>query len=82
MLALNVAVAVVAAVVLWLVAVRLVRFLLHAPPPPEPDPAALQPVDLTYACVVCGARVTMTAAPDGTDPEPPRHCREDMQLIE
>jgi len=81
-LALKVAVAVVAAAVLWMVAVRLVRFLLQAPPPPEPDLSALRPVDLTYECVVCGARVTMTAAPDGTDPEPPRHCREDMQLVE
>ena len=31
-------------------------------------------------CVVCGAEVTMTVAADD-DPEPPRHCREDMVLV-
>ena len=28
-----------------------------------------------------GAEVTMTAAPEGFDPEAPRHCREDMLLV-
>jgi hypothetical protein len=46
-------------------------------PPPEPDPDDIKPVDLRFRCAVCGAEVTMTAA-QGEDPEPPRHCREDM----
>lgn len=47
------------------------------PPPPEPDPADVRPVHLRFRCTVCGAEVTMTAA-SGGDPEPPRHCREEM----
>lgn len=51
----------------------------HVAPPPEPDPDDIKPVDLRFRCIVCGAEVTMTAAQD--DPEPPRHCREDMVLV-
>jgi len=50
-------------------------------PPEEPDPDDIKPVNLQFRCIVCGARVTMTAA-QGDDPEPPRHCREDMVPIE
>ena len=44
---------------------------------PEPDPAQLRPVDVEFRCTVCGTTVVMTTAA-GDDPEPPRHCREDM----
>ena len=33
-----------------------------------------------YRCAICGAEVRMTIAPD-EDPEPPRHCLEDMDLV-
>ena len=49
--------------------------------PEEPDPDDIKPVNLQFRCIVCGAQVTMTAA-QGDDPEAPRHCREDMVLIE
>ena len=52
----------------------------HVAPPAEPDPDDIKPVDLHFRCIVCGAEVTMTAAQD-EDPEPPRHCREDMVLV-
>ena len=52
----------------------------HVAPPAEPDPEDIQPVDLQFRCIVCGAEVTMTAA-QGEDPEAPRHCREDMVLV-
>jgi hypothetical protein len=48
-----------------------------AAPPEEPDPEDVKPVHLRFRCQVCGAEVTMTAAHDD-DPDPPRHCREDM----
>ena len=35
---------------------------------------------LTYRCSICGTEVRMTAAND-EDPEPPRHCQEDMDLV-
>jgi hypothetical protein len=50
------------------------------PPPPPPDPGTLRKVKLTYRCSVCGTEVRMTAATD-EDPEPPRHCMDDMQLV-
>ena len=74
--AFRVAVAVVGALTLYVIgAVMLSKF--KVPPPVEPDPDDVHPVDLRFRCVVCGAEVTMTAAP-GDDPQPPRHCREDM----
>jgi hypothetical protein len=50
------------------------------PPEEPPEPGELHRIDLRFRCTVCGAEVTMTAAP-GDDPEPPRHCREDMVLV-
>ena len=40
-------------------------------PPAEPDPDDIQPVNLRFRCIVCGAEVTMTAAQDD-EPEAPR----------
>jgi len=50
------------------------------PPPPPPDPGTIRRVRLVYRCSVCGAEVRMTAAPS-EDPEAPRHCMEDMDLV-
>jgi hypothetical protein len=49
-------------------------------PPPEPDPEAIQEVEAHYRCSVCGMRVTVTHQQDAA-PDPPRHCREDMEPI-
>lgn len=52
-----------------------------AQPVPEPlEAGKLRKVKLVYRCDICGAEVKMTAAAS-EDPEPPRHCLEDMQLI-
>jgi len=52
-----------------------------ARPVPEPLPAGeLRKVRLLYRCSICGTEVRMTSAPD-EEPEPPRHCLEDMDLI-
>lgn len=50
------------------------------PAPPPPEPGTLRKVKLTYRCPTCGTEVRMTAA-DTEDPEPPRHCMEDMELV-
>jgi hypothetical protein len=51
-----------------------------AQPVPEPPPAGeLRKVKLLYRCDVCGAEVRMTAAAS-QDPEPPRHCMDEMTL--
>jgi DNA-directed RNA polymerase subunit RPC12/RpoP len=52
-----------------------------ARPVPEPPPAGeLRRVKIGYRCSICGAEVRMTVAPDA-DPEPPRHCQEEMDLM-
>jgi hypothetical protein len=58
--------------------------MMRPGPPDEPDLESLRPVDYRYRCGVCGAEVTMTAAPEdeaAEAPDPPRHCREDMTLV-
>ena len=77
--ALRLLLAVGAAVLIYVIGAGLLR-KFKIQPEPEPDPADLRPVDLEYRCSICGATVVMTAAP-GDDPEPPRHCREDMVLV-
>jgi hypothetical protein len=52
-----------------------------ARPLPAPPPAGeMRKVNLRYRCSVCGAELRMTAAAE-EDPEPPRHCMEDMDLV-
>ena len=45
-------------------------------PPPEGE---LRKVNLRFRCSICGAEARLTAAPN-QEPEPPRHCMEDMDL--
>ncbi len=53
---------------------------LARPVPPPPPPGEMRRVNLRYRCSLCGVELKMTAAPD-EEPEPPRHCLEDMQLV-
>ena len=53
---------------------------LAQPVPEPPEPGELRKVKLTYRCAICGAEVRMTVAAQ-EDPEPPRHCLEDMELV-
>jgi hypothetical protein len=73
---LRVVLAVAVGVTIYVIGAGMLRKFKTAPPP-EPDPDDVRPVNLRFRCAVCGAEVTMTAA-QGDDPEPPRHCREDM----
>lgn len=75
---LKLAIAVVAFWVIWKLGTFVVRTI--ATPMPEPEPGQLRKVNLRYQCVVCGAEVKMTSAPDEM-PEPPRHCMDEMQLV-
>ncbi len=74
-------IAVTAALLLYLLAVKIVRTMMAPPPPDEPDMTKVEPVDLRYRCMVCGTEVTMTGSPDADAPDAPRHCREDMTLL-
>lgn len=52
-----------------------------ARPVPEPPPSGeLRKVKIVYRCSICGTEVRMTVARD-EEPEPPRHCLEDMDLV-
>lgn len=52
-----------------------------ARPVPEPPPAGeLRKVKIMFRCSLCGTEVRMTIAPD-EEPQPPRHCMEDMELV-
>lgn len=53
---------------------------LARPLPEPPDPGILRKVKIEYRCNICGAEVRMTAAPD-EDPDPPRHCQDEMDLV-
>ena len=80
-LVVRIVIAAAAALVLYLLAVRLVRSMMRPGPPDEPDVSTLRAVDYHFRCMICGAEVTMTAAPGDEDPDPPRHCKEDMTLV-
>ena len=53
---------------------------LARPLPPPPPPGELRKVRLLYRCSLCGTKVRMTVSND-EEPEPPRHCQEDMDLV-
>ena len=79
--ALKVLVAVIAAVVIYLIGARSIGNFSKSEPPPDPSEIPLEDVDYRYRCIVCGAHAVLFAAPEGVVPEAPRHCREPMVLV-
>jgi hypothetical protein len=73
---------VAAAAVAWLILRAGVLMLggLARPIPEAPPAGELRKVKIAYRCEICGAEVRMTVAPD-EDPDPPRHCQDDMTLM-
>jgi hypothetical protein len=75
----TIVVGLVLAAVLWKVGIGMLRSVTT--PLPAPPPAGeLRRVSLRYRCSICGVELRMTLAND-QDPEPPRHCLEDMDLL-
>jgi len=75
---------IVIAILIFLVVARVGLWLLRTignPPPPPPPPGKLRRVDLRYRCGLCGTEVRATRAPE-EQPDPPRHCGEEMELLE
>jgi hypothetical protein len=71
------------AVIFFVVVMRVGVALLSSlgtPTPPPPPPGELRKVKLQYWCSICGTEIRMTLAVD-QDPDPPRHCQEDMVLL-
>jgi hypothetical protein len=77
--ALPSAVAVLAGYTMMRVGIAMVR-PLASPVPEPPEAGELRKVKLHYRCSVCGTEVKMMVATT-EDPEPPRHCLEDMDLL-
>jgi hypothetical protein len=71
-------VAFVAAAIILKVGVGLLRSMGTPLPAPPPE-GELRKLNLRYRCSICGAEARLTAAPN-QEPEPPRHCMEDMDL--
>jgi hypothetical protein len=78
-LAVRVVIGLIGAVTIYVIGAALLR-KFKIEPEAEADPSQLRPVDVEFRCTVCGTMVVMTAAP-GDDPEPPRHCREEMVRV-
>ena len=52
-----------------------------AAPIPEPPPAGeLRKVKIQFQCQMCGTEVRMTMSTD-EEPDPPRHCMQEMDLV-
>lgn len=75
---LDILLAIVIGLVIWVFAVTIIRML--STPPPEVDPDDVVIVDLDYRCALCGAEVTMTSV-NPAEAKPPKHCREEMELV-
>lgn len=74
----NVAVAVVAAYLIFKVGFAMLGSMSR--PMPEPPPAGeMRKVKLRYRCSLCGLELRIDRAID-EDPVAPRHCMEDMDL--
>ena len=74
---------IIVAVVIAVILIRLGLAMLRALATPIPDPPApgeLRTVRLHYRCSLCGTEVRMTIAND-QEPDPPRHCMEEMDLL-
>ncbi len=76
---LTIAVAVVLFAAILRVGLAMLRGLAR-PLPEPPPPGELRKVKMVYRCSLCGTEVRMTMAND-QQPEPPRHCMEDMELV-
>ena len=79
MIVLKLALAVVAAALIWRMGTAMLGGLVR-PVPEPPPPGELRKVKLLYRCAICGTELRMTSANDDV-PEPPRHCQDDMDLV-
>ena len=77
--AISIIIAVGAGLLIILAGIWALRFFTQ-PPPAPPQVGELRKVSITFRCSSCGSEAKMTIAPT-EDPEPPRHCLEEMTLV-
>ena len=75
----QIAIALAIGAAVWMTGRWAIKVLSH-PGPEEPDPDDIVDVEVAFRCTVCGMRLTVTHA-QGADVTPPRHCREDMEIL-
>lgn len=75
----NVAIALVAGWVIFKIGFALLGSFAR-PVPEPPPPGEMRRVSLTYRCCLCGMELRVRAA-QSADPEPPRHCMDEMELV-
>lgn len=78
-----VAAVIVAAIIkLGFMALRMLGAQFDEPASKPKRTEDVEEYDLRYRCIVCGAEVRLTRLASGDDDfEPPKHCREEMQLV-
>ena len=64
---------------LWKVGFGMLRSVT-TPLPPPPPPGEMRKVNVRFRCTICGLEIRLTLAPD-EDPEPPKHCLEEMVIL-
>ena len=75
----KIVVSVLMFLVVMTVGIAILRLFARPVPAPLP-PGEMRKVNLRFRCSVCGTEVRMTAAAE-EEPEAPRHCLEDMELV-
>ena len=78
--AVQIGIAVAMGVGILLAGLWVVR-MLATPVPEDADPDDVIEVEASFACSVCGLRLTVTHA-QGEDVRAPRHCREEMVPVQ
>jgi hypothetical protein len=79
----DVLIKVVVSLAIFLVVLRIGVWalrLIAQPAPPPPPTGELRKVNVRYRCTVCGMEMKTVLAPD-EDPDPPRHCLEEMEVV-
>jgi hypothetical protein len=77
--ALRIVVAVAAIYLIFRLGLGLLKSFAQ-PVPEPPPPGEMRRVKLRYRCSLCGMEIRIDRALS-EDPDPPRHCMEEMDLV-
>jgi hypothetical protein len=77
--ALRILIAVAAVYLIFRVGLAMLKSFAR-PVPAPPPPGEMRRVKLRYRCALCGMEIRVDRALS-EDPEPPRHCMEEMELV-
>jgi hypothetical protein len=77
--AVRIAIAVGAVYVIFRLGLAVLKSFAQ-PVPEPPPPGEMRRVKLRYRCALCGMEIRIDRAVS-EDPEPPRHCMEEMELL-